>query len=194
MRIHVTESLRKATGARLAVVALMVAGAGGAGAQDWFRGEDYEEEAGPSFAMHMNTSDNVYGIAFGHATWLRGAPVLGDYFLGLFPNRIEDSWYGSVGMTIRLMPRWTVAPFAGGGGSYNQSLSKSATERDVWSREEEKLVDRGHSYWAGHVEAGVRIWLPPPVTLFELCARQTWSSLPGERDYWLLIVGTGTGF
>lgn len=183
-------------GWRAMAVALALAGAWGAAGQGLmgFRGEDYEEEAGPSFAIHLNATDDIYGIALGHGTWLRGAPVLGDYFVGLFSNRIEDSWYGSVGMTIRLMPRWTVAPFAGAGGSYNQSLSRDRGERSVWSGRDDELVDRGYSYWGGHVEAGLRVWLPPPATLVELCVRQTWSSLPGDRDYWLAIIGTGTGF
>ena len=52
----------------------------------------------------------------------------------------------------------------------------------------------GKSYWGGHAEAGVRFWIPPPVQLLEVYGRYTWTSLQGERDYWLVGISTGVGF
>ena len=164
------------------------------GWEDEWRREDYEEEAGGSFAFLLNTEDSIYGITFVTGTWLKGAPVLGDYFLGLFRNDIEDALYSNVGLTIRLMPRWTFAPFIGGGGSYNYSLSNRDREDDPLAPEDpDELPDRGDSYWGGHAEGGFRLWTGGKWQLFELMYRQTWSSLDGERDYWLVGISTGTG-
>ncbi|GAF97353.1 unnamed protein product [marine sediment metagenome] len=151
-----------------------------------FEREDHEEEAGESFAFLLNTEDDIYGISMGSGTWLKGSPVFGDYFLSLFSNRIEDAFYSAVGMTIRLMPHWTVAPFAGGGGSYNFSWASEPSDDD-------ELPDRGASYWGAHVEAGVRVWSGGKVGLVELMGRYTWSSLSGDRDYWLIGLSTRPG-
>lgn len=159
----------------------------------WDR-EDYEEEAGGSFALLLNTEDGIYGITFGAGTWLKGAPVLGDYFVGIFRNDIEDATYSNAGLTIRLMPRWTFAPFIGGGGSYNYSMSSSGEEEDPLVPEDpDEPEKRGESYWGSHAEAGFRLWTESKWQLFELMFRQTWSSLPGERDYWLVGISTGAG-
>ena len=148
-----------------------------------FDREDYEEEACGTFAFLFNTEDEVYGIGFGSGTWIKDSPVFGDYFISLFSNGIEDAFYTGLGMTIRIMPHWSVAPFVGGGGSYNFSWA-SDTDDD------EELEDRGASYWAGHAEAGVRVWTGGRLGLIELLGRYTWSSLEGERDYWLIGLST----
>jgi hypothetical protein len=164
------------------------------GWEDEWRREDYEEEAGASFALYLNPEDGIYGMSFGEGTWLKGAPVFGDYFLAAFKNDIEDAVYSGVGLTIRLMPRWKLAPFLGGGGSYNYSLSDNDEDDDLLQDEDpDELPDRGESYWGGHAEGGFRLWTEGKLQLFELMFRQTWSSLDGERDYWLVGISTGAG-
>lgn len=183
------------------LIACMLLGAAaasaGIGDDDWDR-EQYEEDAGSSFALLFNWRDDVYGIGFGAGTWLRDTPVFGDYFLSLLSSGIEDAWYGGVGMTIRLMPHAKVAPFVGAGGSYNHSLSggrdDAAGTNTVAVSGEAIPTDRGESYWAWHAEAGVRVWLANRVGLIELMGRQTWSSLGSDRSYWLIGISTGTGF
>jgi hypothetical protein len=161
---------------------------------DWdnFKGEDYEEAAGASFALLANTQDDIYGFSFGDGTWLKHTPVFGDYFLSLLSNKKEDAWYSAVGMTIRLMPHWRFAPFVGGGGSYNFSLSQ--VSKDDTSSETKEFEDQGDSYWGGHVEAGFRVWTAERRLLFEVMGRNTWTSLDGDRNYWLAGISIGAGF
>lgn len=149
-----------------------------------FDREDYEEEAGGSFAVLINPEDSIYGIGFGTGTWLKNAPVFGDYFLRLFNNDIQKCLYSAAGMTIRLMPRWKFAPFVGGGGSYNFALSSSSDEDDR---------DSDDSYGAGHAEAGFRVWLDNEWRLFEIAVSQNWTTSEGDSDYWLLAISVGTG-
>jgi hypothetical protein len=162
---------------------------------DDFDRESYEEPAGASFAFLLNPSDDIWGIGIGSGTWLVGTPVFGDYFVRLFYNGLEEATYSSLGMTLRLMPHWRVAPFAGFGGSYNYSMSQP----EIDDREGAVVVQGqdysglGESYWGGHVEAGVRFWSSSRRKLFELMGRYTWSSNEGEKDYWLVGIGTGVG-
>ena len=152
--------------------------------------EDYEEPAGASFSLILNTEDEIYGIGMGDGTWLRNTPVFGDYQLSFFSHGAEDSWYSAVAMTLRIMPHWKLAPFVGGGGSYNYSFKRR--EENVLLYDQNTLDDRGDSYWASHAEAGFRLWTANRMRLLELSARYTWSSLEGDRDYWLIGVSTGT--
>jgi len=161
---------------------------------DDFRHEDYEEEAGSSFAFLFNPSDAVYGIAFGSATWLKHTPICGDYFLDILSNGLEDRWYAGMGMTLRLMPHWTVAPFVGIGGSYHQAAGGDRQEATDDGETPEKPSDRGESYWGWHVEGGLRWWTGGPIQLIEIMGRQTMPNLEGDRDYWTLGISTGTGF
>lgn len=182
----------------MAGVALLgaVAASAGIGDDDWDR-EKYEEDAGSSCSFLLNPQDGVYGIGLGAGTWIRGTPVFGDYFLSMFANGIEDAWYGGVGMTIRLMPHTRLAPFMGGGGSYNHSMKGGGDDSGpgvIDVPDSEGPSDRGDSYWAWHGEAGVRFWLSNRAGLIELMGRQTWTSLEGDRGYWLIGIGTGTGF
>jgi len=157
-----------------------------------FNREDYEEPAGASFSFFLNPDKDIYGICVSDGTWLKNTPVFADYQLSLFSNGIEDSWYTGMGMTIRIMPHWRFAPFAGGGGSYNYSFKRR--EENVFLYEENNTDDRGDSYWASHAEAGFRIWTENRISLVEISVRHTWSQLDGERDYWLAALTTGTGF
>jgi hypothetical protein len=188
-----------ARGCALGLLLAAAAARGDLWQHDEFDREEAEESAGSSFQFFLNPNDDIYGISFGDGTWIKGTPVFGDLFLSLFQNGIEDTWYSSIGMTIRLMPHWTVAPFVGGGGSYNYSLSNRSTNAPppVVPPADGQLVpvDRGESYWAGHAEAGVRVWMANRVRLLEIMGRYTWTSFEGDgRDYWMVGVSTGTGF
>ncbi len=155
-----------------------------------FERERYEEPGDHSVAVLLNPEDSIYGLSLGQGTWLTGTPVFGDYFMRIFSNGIEDAWYSGLGMTLRIMPRWRMAPFAGVGGSYNYSLSQP--QPTVGEREWE---DQGRSYWGGHAEVGIRITLDHPIGLLELFGRHTWTSFSeSDRDYWLLGLSTGTGY
>ncbi|MBN2302360.1 MAG: hypothetical protein JXN60_07595 [Lentisphaerae bacterium] len=152
--------------------------------------EDYEEDAGASFSFLMNYEDDIYAVCVGSGTWLRNTPIFGDYFVRYVANALEDAAYSGVGMTMRIMPHWTLAPFIGAGGSYNYRLSVFSAVQDEFSEQSSK----GNSYWGGHVECGFRLWMDNKVRLFELLVRQTWSSNGRDHDYWLVGFATGTGF
>lgn len=157
-----------------------------------FEREDYEEEAGGTFLLVCNPTNDIYGFGFGSGTWLKNTPVFGDFALTLFSHGTEDSWYSAATMSLRVMPHWRVAPFAGGGGSYNYSLSGSSEEENR-TLEPGEPVDRGASYWGGHAEAGVRISPVKGIGLLELMGRYVWTSLEGDRNYWLIGVSVGMG-
>jgi len=189
---------------RLAIAALLCGlGLGGA-AWAWdLDHEDYEEPAGASFAFLLNPVDDIYGISLGSGVWLRGTPVFGDYFIRLFRSGIEDMAYSGLGMTLRLMPHWRLAPFVGAGGSYDYALMARAEPDPVDAAlpranatvGTEQPVDRGDSFWGAHAEGGVRWWLANRVGLLEVFARFTWTSFEaGERDFLLIGISTGTGF
>jgi len=175
----------------LLVFAVLFFLAGQACAVDWanFKGEDYEEPAGGSFAVLLNPEDDIYGVAFGNGTWLKNTPVFGDFALSLFSNGIEDAFYSSASMTLRLMPHWRFAPFAGGGGSYNYSLSKPSEDDTTLDFE-----DQGDSCWGYHAEAGLRVRMPDGRMLFELMGRYVWTTLEDDRNYWLAGISIGAGF
>lgn len=175
----------------LCAVLFLLATAARAGIMDLdFDPSVYEEPAGANWALLLNPADGFYGLTSGWGVWLRNTPVFADYRFDLFENGIEDAFYGGFGLTLRLMPHWRVAPFAGGGGSYNWS----------WSRTEDTgsttiPPDRGESYGAGYVDAGVRIQVSSYLRFVELSGRYTWPSLEGpDRDYWLIAIGTGIGW
>ncbi len=163
---------------------------------DDYNSEDYEEPAGPSFAFLFNPSDDIWGISIGAGTWLTGTPVFGDYFARLFYNSIEGTTYGGIGMTLRIMPHWTVAPFVGAGGSYNEALEDKETHRTGNGTvivHDDHYNAVGESYWGGHVETGVRVWFSSRLQLLEVMGRYTWSGNEGDRDYWLIGISTGVG-
>jgi hypothetical protein len=156
------------------------------GAMDFSDDQDNEEPAGASCSFQFNPQQDLYGVAIGCGAWIRDTPIFGDYFLDLFSDRIEDAAYSGLGMTIRLMPHGSVAPFVGGGASYNYSLANHGTN--------ETTEIRGQSYWAGHAEAGIRFWIPNRIQLVELMGRYTWSaSKTPDADYWLVSIGVGAG-
>ena len=89
----------------------------------------------------------------------------------------------TMGLTIRLMPRWQLAPFIGGGGSYNHSFSGSRTSGTL------ELQAQGDSYYAGYAEGGLRWLTHDRRGYLELFGRQVSSSLSGDRDYWVAGLG-----
>jgi hypothetical protein len=161
-------------------------------AYDWstYDVDDYEEDAGAAAAFEFNPADDIYGVTVSDGTWLTGAPILGDFFMTTFYNGIEDAGYAGAGLTLRLQPRWSVAPFAGGGGSYN--LSYGGNDDDDLDTDDDE-PEQGESYWAGHAEAGLRIRMEDD-RYIELMGRYTWSSSDIEDpDYWLVRIGYGFG-
>jgi hypothetical protein len=183
-------TLRAAMGIAFCLL-LFLAGVGRAG----WEAEDLEVPAGEGFLMFVNPVDEVFGFSGNSGTWIRDTPIMGDYFAQLFWNGIEDAVYAGLGLTIRLMPHWGVAPFVGVGGCYNYSLSQPASEGTASDNEEDSggLKDRGDSYWGGYVETGIRFRTSNRWGMFEVLARYTWSSLEGDRDTWIVGVGMGTG-
>jgi hypothetical protein len=183
-------TVRHAVGALTALIVL--AAAGPSRAIDWaaFQGEEYEEYAGGYWQVEADPQGRIYGLGGGFGLWLRHTPVCADYFSSLFWNRIENGIYGGLGMTLRLMPHWTVAPFAGCGGSYNYILAKDIENVEAPA---DPTVERGAAYWAGHAEAGVRLRFSSGT--LELLARYTWSaSRLDEADYGLIRLGTNIPF
>ena len=148
--------------------------------------EDYEEEAGMSFSVQGNPQDSLYGFAFEDGTWLAGTPVLGQFFLNTVRHDRIDATFGGIGMIFRIMPHWTVAPYAGGGASYNQLFSSNSKEQDKLP-EDERVKSTG----AGHAEGGVRVWLPGRFHFLELYGRQTWSAVEAVGNYWTAGFGYG---
>jgi hypothetical protein len=147
--------------------------------------DDYEEPAGPNAHFLFNPADELYGVSVGGGIWLRNTPVFADYFASVFDDGYEESWYSAFGMTLRLMPHWRLAPFAGAGGSYDLALSSSTEDRP------DTLSDGGECYWGGHVEAGLRAWFPWRYRMLEVGCRYTWTSLSDEREYWTTFIGMG---
>lgn len=174
--------LRPALGWTLCLL-LPAAGIAPAGASGFDR-ESYEEPAGSSFSLFASPDDEIYGVGFGSGTWLKNAPVLGDYLLRMYYHGEERAYYSGIGMTLRLMPRWTYAPYVGGGGNYNYAFAHSG-------RAYEQNDGRGADYWSGHAEAGLRLWRPHRFQFFEVAFRQTWNA--GPRDYPLFFIGFGQG-
>lgn len=158
-----------------------------------FDAEYYEIPAGMSFSIQVNPKDDVYGLNVEDATWLTDTPVLGQLFLSLLSNGIEDAWYAGIGMMFRLMPHSELAPFVGAGASYNQ-LVGDRSEDDDWMDETSESDSKAESYWGGHAEAGLRFWFAGQTEYIELYGRQTWTSENGDHDYWVAGLSYGQNF
>jgi hypothetical protein len=152
--------------------------------------DDREEPAGGAAGILVDPSGEHWGLSIESDMWLRGTPVFADYFGRLIWNDVEEDWYAAAGLSLRLMPHWSVAPFVGSGGSYNQAMSASS-EQDT-ETEDAEPADRAESYWSGHVESGIRFWLPSRYHMLEFIGSYNWTSLEGEdRDYWLVGIVLG---
>jgi len=150
---------------------------------------DSEQPAGESFAFIVGPADDMFGVSGQSGVWIRDTPVFGNYFIDLFWNGLEDSLYAGLGLSIRLMPHWRFAPFAGVGGSYNHSFGQPSADTPEDGGEE----SYGDSYWSGHVEAGMRLNTGGRWRMVELSVRHFWSSADGDRDSWFVCIGAGTG-
>ena len=166
------------------------------GFDDDFDGRDWEEPAGATCSVLVSPEGGVYGLAFGEGVWLKHTPIYGDFSLSIFKNDNADAIFSGIGMTIRVMPRWKLAPFVGGGGSFNYPFASSAGSQSGIPAETVATVAThgGRSYWGGHAEAGVRLWLDSTIQLVETFCRYTWSSDGPAADYWLVGVSTGVGW
>ncbi len=148
---------------------------------------DYEEDAGISISIVREPSGDVYGGGFESGVWLVGTPVFGELFGHWLANRLQDGNYYSIGMTLRLKPRTPVAPFLGGGGSYNGLTS----DRNRGSRADNSFRDPDSSYWKGHAEAGVRLWYGSGAQFIEGGYRRHWtdSGRAFNYDWWFIEFG-----
>lgn len=148
------------------------------------RAENHEEPGG----VHVGImgGDGVGGLSAGSGTWLENTWVLGDYEAGMFYSDDEGVMYGSLGMTLRVMPRWSFAPFVGAGGAYNQTFGSQITQI-----ENGKEITRGESHFAGIVEAGFRAHYGEGKFL-DLSARQVWPDVDAEdAEYFAVRVAFG---
>ena len=64
-----------------------------------FEPEEYEEDAGASFAFLLNPEDDIYGISVGAGTWLKGTPVFG--LTDSVTEPISSIWVISCGAVVR---------------------------------------------------------------------------------------------
>ncbi len=166
----------------LAFLLLIVCGPLSASAYDV---RDYEEAGGFSFALVGDPGRDVYGAGFESGVWLTGTPVFGEIFGHWLANRLQDGNYYSVGITLRLMPRWDVAPFVGGGGSYN-GLTSDRNRRIIGDPD---FRETDSSYGKGHAEGGARIWFGPErLHFFEASYRYHWTETGSDFNYgWIAI-------
>ncbi len=145
----------------------------------------YEEDGGSGFTVFSGPGDDVHGFGLGHGIWLKNAPVFGDYLIRTYYHGGQRAYYSGVGMTLRLMPRWTLAPHIGGGGNYNYSIARRVDDHQTSGHA------RGDSYWSGHAETGIRLWIPHRLQYFDVAVRQAWNH--GPEDYILFLISFGRG-
>jgi len=143
-------------------------------------GSDYdvdkiEESAGMSLAIFRSTDGEIYGGGYETGVRIVNAPILGEIFGHWLSNDLEEGNFYSVGVTLRLMPRWDVAPFAGFGAAYNGLISDRSD--DFAS----PLPRPAQSYWSGHVEGGLRLWFGVNRHFIEGTYRHHYSD--AGRDY-----------
>jgi len=180
----------------LACAAWLVVAAAGQAAEFWDdEEEDREEYAGAMGTFLFNPADGIWGLSAGWGVWIKNTPVFGDYFVSVFHNGLEGATYSGIGMTARLMPHWAVAPFVGAGGSYNPSLSGKRDDEAAPAEGGAAVADKGESYWAGHVEGGVRVGPSQWRSFFEASGRYTWTTSSGDDPaYWLIGLSWGNRF
>lgn len=146
---------------------------------------DYEEDAGISLSLVRDPDGDVYGGGFESGVWLKGYPVFGELFGHWLVNNLQQGYYYSIGMTLRLMPRFRLAPYIGGGGSYNGLTAR----RERWDMEEPLPRPADRSYWKSHAEAGIRLWLGAhAATFLEAGYRRHWTETGSDYQYdWISI-------
>lgn len=169
------------------------------GFDDDFGGSTSEEPAGTSWAALVGPDAGVYGVSFSEGTRLKGTPIFGDLSISFFQNDSAESFFSSIGITIRVMPRWNLAPFVGAGGSFNYAWSSARVSGASSSIPAQVIVQEAvrpesRSYWGGHAEAGARLTIESKVRMIEVFGRYTWSSSGLSGNYWLVGVSTGLGW
>ncbi len=176
----------------LALTAGMVIGIISTSAGNIFR-SDYdvdkiEESAGMSLAIFRDLSGDVYGGGYETGVRIVDTIIFGEIFGHWMFNRIENGTYYSVGVALRLMPRWDVAPFAGVGGAYNGLLS------DRNDRLEEPAPRPAQSYWSAHAEGGLRYWFGAHNHFIEATYRHHYSDSGSDYEYGWLAIEYGLMF
>lgn len=134
-----------------------------------------EEDAGSSFSLQLNPVEGIYGVAYEQGSWVVNTPIFGQYFITTYYSGLEESLYGGIGMMLRLMPHWALAPFAGVGGSYNYA---------GWTMD-------APNFFGGHAEGGLRLWFGGRAHFLEGFVRQTYSSINRNHDFWMAGIGYG---
>ena len=149
-------------------------------------GREAMEEPAGSYVSVL-AGPRVGGISLGSGTWLRDTWILGDYEASTYWQSGEEALFASLGMILRVMPRWEVAPFAGVGGAYNQSISGPIT-----GVENGVEITRGRSHWSVIGEAGVRI--TREVGFWEISGRHAMLNVEDEDSahfYGRIAYGVG---
>jgi hypothetical protein len=142
-----------------------------------FEAEDYEEPAGLCFAVHG--SSGAWDFGFEDGTWLVNTPIMGQAFLTALRLDKTSSWYGGIGMVLRLMPRWSAAPFVGAGGGYYHSWASENSE--IKPSDSDRIAPE--SFWGGIAEAGMRLELPDGQHFFDMAVRYMWNSADSRLNY-----------
>lgn len=154
-----------------------------------FDREAYEESGGTACQVQAAPSEAIYGLAFTDGTWLVGAPVFAEYGVSLFSDGESEGLFGGAGMTLRVMPRGAVAPFAGIGGCYNHRFE--GEEPGGTLPVGASRPPRQESYWAGLFEGGLRVRVGAGGRFVEAAGRYVLPGLADEPGYWLLTVSYG---
>ncbi len=144
-----------------------------------FEAEDYEEPAGLCFAVYGNPAVGAWSFGFEDGTRLVNTPIMGQAFLTVLRLERSAAWYGGIGMTLRLMPQWRLAPFVGGGGGYYHT---SANEESAVRPSDPNDIP-AESFWGGIVEGGVRADLPGRSHFFDFSVRHVWNSSNSRLNF-----------
>lgn len=145
-----------------------------------FEAEDYEEQEGLCFSVYGNPSVGAWSFGFEDGTRLINTPIMGQAFLHALRLRESDSWYGGLGMTIRILPRIKIAPFVGAGGGYYYSWASE--DRDTVRSNSERVSPE--SFWGGIVEGGVRVGLLDEIHFFDFSVRHVWNGSNSRLNFW----------
>ncbi len=150
-------------------------------------GSDYdvdkiEESAGMSLAIFRSTDGEVYGGGYETGVRIVNTPILGEIFGHWLSNDLEEGNFYSIGVTLRLMPRGDIAPFAGFGAAYNGLISDRS---DHFGSPPHRPAQ---SYWSAHVEGGLRLWFGTHRHFVEGTFRQHYSDSGSDFAYaWVAI-------
>jgi len=183
----------------LAVCAVGVSGRARAFESEFDRAA-YEEPGGLWFRVGWGGADGVLDLTFGEGVWLAGTPVFGGLEASLSWRGEEETLYGGLGMTFRLLPHWGAAPFVGAGGAYWYGLTEPEPEpREAGTGSgsslpiETVIRERDSAYWDGFAECGLRVHPAGRPYFVELVARYVFPSSRGDSPYWMTGFVFGNG-